>query len=134
MKATLPIALAAGLGLMIVTGASAQGPNPPGVNPQHFECYDVVESVSSPANKVALRDQFGASETVTAKPMFLCNPVSKNGGKVTDKVTHLVCYAIRAPKSTVRRVSIVNQFGVDTLGVSAARTLCVPSLKSILGR
>lgn len=120
------------LSLTIVTAASAQAPNPPGVNPQHYECYDVVESVQLPTQAVVLRDQFGASETVTAKPLFLCNPVSKNGGKVTDRVTHLVCYAIRAPRSTVKRVAIQNQFGVDTLGVSAARTLCVPSLKTLL--
>jgi hypothetical protein len=119
--------------ILFVTRASAQGPNPPGVNPQHYECYDVVESTTLPANNVALRDQFGTSETVTAKPVFLCNPVSKNGSKVTDRTTHLVCYAIRAPRSTVRHVSIVNQFGVDTLGVSTARTLCVPSLKTLFG-
>ena len=128
MKAVLLLAIAAGL--TIVTGASAQTPNPPGVNPQHYECYDVIESVSLPANNVALRDQFGSSKTVTAQPVFLCNPVSKNRGKVTDSVTHLVCYALRAPRSAVKRVAIQNQFGVDTLGVSAARTLCVPSLKT----
>jgi hypothetical protein len=132
MKRTLPFAIASCLSLTIVTAALAQGPNPPGVNPQHFECYDVIESVSLPANKVALRDQFGSSKTVTAQPVSLCNPVSKNGGKVTDSVTHLVCYAIRPPKSTVKRVAIQNQFGVDTLAVSAARTLCVPSLKNLL--
>ena len=117
--------------VVLVTGASAQGSNPPGVNPQHFECYDVVEATTLPPNKVTLRDQFGASETVTAKAVLLCNPVSKNGARVTDRVTHLVCYAIEAPRSAVRHVSIVNQFGVDTLGVSTARTLCVPSLKQL---
>ena len=117
--------------IAIATRASAQGPNPRGVNPQHFECYDVIQSVSQPANKVSLRDQFGSAKTVTAQPMFLCNPVSKNGGKVTDTLTHLVCYAIRPPKSAVKQVAIQNQFGVDTLSVSVARTLCVPSLKTL---
>jgi hypothetical protein len=132
MKRTLPFVLAACLSIAVTAPASAQSPNPPGVNPQHYECYDVVESLQSATQPVVLQDQFGASETATAKPLFLCNPVSKNKGKVTDKLTHLVCYAIRAPRSTVRHVAIQNQFGVDTLGVSAARTLCVPSLKSLL--
>lgn len=131
MKATLPYAIAVGLGMTIVTGASAQTRNPRGVNPQHYECYDVVESVSVPAHKVRLQDQFAASTTVTAKPLFLCNPVSKNKDEITDTLTHLVCYAIRAPRSALKRVAIVNQFGVDTLSVSLARTLCVPSLKNL---
>lgn len=134
MKATLPYALAVGLGMTIVTGACAQAPNPPGVNPQHFECYDVVESVPSPGRPVVLRDQFGLLETVTAKPVLLCNPVAKNKDRITDRVTHLVCYAIRAPRSAVKRVAIVNQLGIDTLAVSAPGMLCVPSLKTPMGR
>jgi hypothetical protein len=128
-----PLLLFAALAMTSFTAASAQAPNPPGVNPQHYQCYDVVESVQLPAQRVALQDQFGVSETATAQPLFLCNPVSKNRQKSADNVTHLVCYAIRAPRSALKRVAIQNQFGVDTLAVSAARTLCVPSLKSLMG-
>ena len=93
----------------------------------------MVKATSTLENKVQLRDQFGPSETVTARPLYLCNPVSKNKDEITDTLTHLVCYAIRAPRSALKRVAIVNQFGVDTLAVGPPRTLCVPSLKSLRG-
>jgi hypothetical protein len=132
MKPSLLLALATSLSITLVTTASAQGPNPPGVNPQHYECYDVVDSIPRLAQKVELRDQFGASATVTARAMFLCNPVSKNNGRITDKLTHFVCYEIR-PVKFAKWVATTNQFGVDTLAVRSPHMLCVPSLKTVVG-
>jgi hypothetical protein len=81
---------------------------------------------------VLLQDQFGRSETVTGKPVLVCTPVSKNRELPKDTVTHLVCYEIRARRAPRRYVQIVNQFGVDTLPVDAARVLCLPSTKLIV--
>jgi hypothetical protein len=133
MKATLPYTIAVGFGMMAATGASAQTQNPPGVNPQHYECYNVDDPRPSPERKVALQDQFGRSEAVAGKPVLLCNPVSKNRELVKDKLTHLVCYEIREGRFAPKRVEAVNQFGIDTLSVDVPRMLCVPSLKRIVG-
>jgi hypothetical protein len=133
MKATLPYTIAVGFGMMAATGASAQTQNPPGVNPQHYECYNVDDPRPSPERKVVLQDQFGRSETVAGKPVLLCNPVSKNREPVKDRLTHLVCYEIRERRAAPKRVEAVNQFGIDTLSVDVPRMLCVPSLKRIVG-
>jgi hypothetical protein len=131
MNATLPYTIAVGLGLILVTNAAAQGPNPPGINPQHFQCYNVTDPRPATPRSVLLQDQFGRSETVTGKPVLVCNPVSKNRGQVKDTVTHLVCYEIRR-KAPRHYVQVVNQFGIDTLAVDAPRLLCLPSTKLIV--
>jgi len=132
MKATLPYTIAVGFGMMVATGASAQTQNPPGVNPQHYQCYNVADPRPSPDRKAVLQDQFSRSETVVGNPVLLCNPVSKNRESISDRVTHLVCYEIREARSAPKRVEAVNQFGIDTLSVDVPRMLCVPSLKRIV--
>jgi hypothetical protein len=106
MKPSLLLALATSLSITLVTTASAQGPNPPGVNPQHYECYDVVDSIPRLAQKVELRDQFGASATVTARAMFLCNPVSKNNGRIRQAHALRV---LRDPPGQIREVGGHNE-------------------------
>ena len=133
MRATSICAMAIGIGLAMATSASAQGQNPAGVNPQHYECYNVVEARPSPPRKVVLQDQFGRWETVMAKAVMLCTPVSKNNGEIKDKETHLVCYSIRPGKSVSKRVEVINQFGNAALSVAVARVLCLPPLKKVLG-
>jgi hypothetical protein len=132
MRATPIYAMAIGVGLAMATSASAQNQNPPGVNPQHYECYGVKPQAST-VRKVVLQDQFGKWETVTATATALCTPVSKNGGTVQDERTHLVCYTIRPGKAVAKRVEVVNQFGTEVLAVGVARTLCLPSLKKVVG-
>jgi hypothetical protein len=39
--------------------AHAQGQNPPGVNPTHYQCYEVTSVQSFQPIEVTLRDQFG---------------------------------------------------------------------------
>lgn len=132
MKPTLPCIITVGLSTLLLTSASAQGPNPPGVNPQHFQCYNVTDPRPATPRTVLLQDQFGRSETVTGKPLLVCTPVSKNRAQVKDTVTHLVCYEIQARKAPQHYVQIVNQFGIDTLPVDAPRMLCLPSTKLIV--
>ena len=110
---------------------SAQGQNPPEVNPAHYQCY----RVEAPTRlvRVKLRDQFGASSPVTvATPMFLCAPTDKNGMGIKDEVTHLLCYQDRGVKTPNKRAVIRNQFGEFRVAIGAAAMLCVPSLKKLV--
>lgn len=133
MKAMKLLLGVCAVSLVAAAAASAQSKDPPGVNPQHYQCYSVTEPKPSPARKVVLQDQFGAAETATARAVLLCNPVSKNKSEVRDKLTHLVCYEVRPRKFPARRVEVENQFGREALTVTAPRLLCVPSLKKPLG-
>ncbi len=97
----------------------------------HFKCYD-AEQPQLPVRFVGLRDQFGQSEGQVIATRQLCNPVSKNNGKVLNRSAHLVCY--QTPQvGTVpfqpREVRVSNQFGVRQLSVIRPVELCVPSLK-----
>lgn len=122
------VALAIGLGVCTPVSAQTPNPNPPGINPAHYQCYKVVGQ--SPPAVVRLLDQFGTSPSVRVlQPVSLCAPVGKNGQPITDERTHLVCFAdsgVRPPNRTVRTT---NQFGSQTLRVTTPATLCVPSLK-----
>jgi hypothetical protein len=119
------------LAMSTVVPVWAQGTNPPGVNSQHYQCYDVVKPKTVP-RKVMLQDQFGRTGAVLAQASFLCNPVAKNGGKVPDETTHLVCYTIRPGKFDAKRVQVQNQFGDEVLTIGAPRLLCLPSLKKVV--
>jgi hypothetical protein len=119
------------LGVIAIMPASAKEANPPGVNPQHYQCYGVVETTPAQSHPLVLRDQFGGSENKTAKAALLCNPVSKNHEDIRDRTTHLVCYQIAPGKSVDKKVHIENQFGRSVLSVNSPRLLCVPSLKRI---
>ena len=135
MSARLSCALAVGLGMTMVTGASAQNPQvvipqPPALNPEHYECYTVVGTLAP--HRVKLRDQFRLAETVTAQPRFLCNPVSKNGEEIKDALTHLVCYGIGRSASLEKKVEVANQFGRESLLVRYPYMLCVPSGKRLI--
>jgi len=141
MNAALPYAIALSLAVTVVTQVSAQvsaqdsarEQNPPGVNPQHYQCYNAVARAVK-QRRVELQDQFGHSVKVVGNPVLLCNPVSKNRQESRDTTTHLVCYNLVAQQTPRRMVTVLNQFGVDTLRVDVARLLCVPSIKAIAKR
>lgn len=116
-----------GFGVALASAAYAQK-NPEGVNPTHFLCYRVSQITALKPAAVKLSDQFGALGTKIGKPLFLCNPVTKNGEKPKDQKTHLVCYEISA-KNAAKKVEVTNQLGKQTLAVGGSIVLCVPSLK-----
>ena len=97
----------------------------------HFKCYEAVQPQFQPRN-VGLRDQFGDAQAKVIATRQLCNPVSKNGGRVLNKSAHLVCYET-ADSGIVpfqpRNVRVSNQFGIRQLSVERPVALCVPSLK-----
>ena len=134
MHAALPCAIALSLAVTVVSQVSAQDStqvkNPPGVNPQHYQCYNAVGRAKE--RRVGLQDQFGRSSPVIGNSVLLCNPVSKNREVSRDTLTHLVCYQLLPQQAPRRLVMVLNQFGVDTLRVDAARFLCVPSVKRMM--
>jgi hypothetical protein len=112
-----------------VVQTAAASAAPPGLD--HFKCYESEQPQFQP-RAVGLRDQFGQAEAKVVAARQLCNPVSKNAGKVLNKSAHLVCYET-ADAGIVpfkpRDVRISNQFGIRQLSAERPVALCVPSLK-----
>jgi hypothetical protein len=131
MKITTVAAFVAGMSLTFGNGvAHAQGQNPPGVDPTHYQCYRV--SQQKPIRGAAkLKDQFIGWQTRIGNAAFLCNPVEKNGEPPKDKETHLVCYSIPA-RNAGKKVLVRHQFGEQVLTVGGTVFLCLPSIKKVL--
>ena len=119
-------------GSAYLSTANAQGKDPPGVNPSHYQCYRIAEQTPFKSVGVTLKDQFNASDAKILKPILLCAPTSKNGAVVKDPKTHLVCYQEDGAKSADKTVSVTNQFGTEKLTVGGPTMLCVPSLKTVV--
>jgi hypothetical protein len=131
MKTITVGVIAATLGVALV-GAHAQGPNPPGIKLDHYQCYRLSPVTKFKQQKVKLTDQFGTSEAVIVREQFLCAPVEKNGGEIINKQDHLVCYVVTGGKDARKKVEIVNQFGKAVLQLGGTVQVCVPSLKKVL--
>lgn len=137
----MKIALAAFAAVSFVAfGSTAQAQatnlNPIGVDPEHYQCYEIKGPTKAIPVK-SLRDQFGGRQELRViGPVSLCAPVSKNGELLADKETHLVCYQIADPKPLPKPVTVAvkNQFGQFRFDVVVARTLCLPSLKKVIQR
>ncbi len=72
-------------------------PPPPATAPgklDHFKCYEAVQP-NFRQRTVGTRDQFGQRRTRVLRTRQICNPVSKNQGKVLQPRAHLVCYETR---------------------------------------
>jgi hypothetical protein len=98
----------------------------------HFRCYLAQQQPDVKRAAVDLKDQFGATKVRVQQTAELCNPVSKNAGKVLHRSAHLVCYEtsnVIAEPFKQRKVRVTNQFGSRELSVLTPATLCVPSLK-----
>jgi hypothetical protein len=131
MKTILTTTLAAAFMTTLGT-AHAQSPNPPGIKLDHYQCYRLSPAKPFKQQKVKLTDQFGSSEAVVVREMFLCAPVEKNGGAINNKDDHLVCYIVNGGKDARKKVEITNQFGKAVLQLGGTVQLCVPSLKKVL--
>jgi hypothetical protein len=105
----------------------------------HFKCYQARTKKGTPVftpQIVTLADQFENKVTRVLSPLNLCNPVDKNGEGITDATAHLTCHRISdvagQPKFVARDVLVDNQFGQQTLTVSRAQSLCLPSEKDLV--
>jgi hypothetical protein len=132
MKLTFVAAFGAAVALAAAAPAHSQGKNPAGVDPTHYQCYQVTPSKSMPAVKVDLKDQFGGASVQVGKPIFLCAPVTKNGEPPKDADTHFVCYQDTGLKAPNRRVQVTNQLDDQVMTVTAPSFLCVPTVKKLL--
>ena len=95
----------------------------------HFKCYSVVSDWAEVFD-VRLLDQFKESHGRTFRPLFLCNPVSKNGGEVPNPEYHLVCFELQQDQDPVLpTVQTFNQFGDQKLEPIESKMLCLPSKK-----
>jgi hypothetical protein len=122
------IVLACGLSAPV---QAQDGKDPPGVDPTHYQCYQVKAPASAITVKT-LRDQFGAAEAIKiGTPLYLCAPTEKNGQPRKDTETHYLCYQDKV-KPPNRKVRVINQFtkppGIPVT-VLASAFLCVPSIK-----
>ena len=116
----------------LIVPAHAQGQNPRGVNPTHYQCYEVTSVQAFRPVEVKLRDQFGRSQVMLQKPNYICAPVQKNNSRPSDSRTHLVCYFGFDAQPVNKKVRVENQFGKDVLGVGKPVFVCAPSLKAIV--
>ena len=131
MKAiiTLSAVATAALGFGI---AQAQAPNPPGIKLDHYACYRLSPAKQFKQQRVKLADQFGKSVATVVREQFLCAPVEKNGGPISNKQDHLLCYVVTGGKNAGKNVVITNQFGKAVMAVGGTTQICVPSLKRVL--
>lgn len=95
----------------------------------HYKCYEIISSDPFEPFSVTLRDQFGISESAVVRPLYVCNPVDKNGEGILHPEVHQVCYEIREEPQPTRALLVSNQFGELQVKVQDARLLCVPSKK-----
>jgi hypothetical protein len=130
MKFSITI-LAAAIATLWMNVAQAQQ-NPPGIKLDHYACYKVTPAQPFRSRRVKLQDQFGSGEAAVVRAVFLCAPVSKNGGEVANKQDHLICYMVESGKKANRRVETEDQFGKAFLSVAGLAQLCVPALKKEL--
>jgi len=127
--------------LKVVAHITSIPPNVPVTTPpklgrlDHFKCYSIKAKERFAPRTVALADQFQATGATVARPLTLCAPVSKNGGKVVAPAAHLKCYAIKSageaakPKPAEVEVGVRNQLGSMNLAVLQPLSLCAPTLK-----
>jgi hypothetical protein len=126
------VVAAGALGVVLLTQGAATGQEPTApAGLDHFKCY-TGSQVGFKQRTVKFKDQFGSGATRVIRQGTLCNPVSKNGGRVLHRTAHLNCYLTRDVnvKFTPLKADVTNQFGTTTVEVVRPEGLCVPSLKS----
>jgi hypothetical protein len=99
----------------------------------HFQCYPVKPTTTTPSHRVAVVDEFGRGKYAVTRPVRLCNPASKNGSRIRDSRDHLLCYLVDPLQSSkARTVIVANQFGTSKVATITPKLLCLPSLKRLV--
>ena len=106
----------------------------PRLKTEHFKFYCARGMYPPKRRPVALKGQF---EDAKQKPRrhhaikmtHFGNPVSKNRGRVYNRVTHLSWYALSGVREPERTVVIENQFGKEILVLGDPRLLLAPAIK-----
>jgi hypothetical protein len=121
--------------LCLPSAKSERDPRPQDIPKlDHYQCYTVRPLDRFPPRDVRLKDQFDGISALVGPPVQLCNPVSKNGGRVRNKRDHLVCHRLTTDAGfDPRDVFITNQFEAGSpLKAIRRETLCFPALKRLL--
>jgi hypothetical protein len=111
------------------TAADAQVPQL-----SHFRCYTANFTATTAGEvPVALRDQFGTSESVVTRPELFCAPVMKRLLKTKPQqfpqpADHLTCYLAPGKMLGIVRTGS-NQLGHVQVRDLTPRLLCVPTNK-----
>ena len=95
----------------------------------YFKVYDVQDRRAE--GDVQLRGQFDRrfQKMQLALLDFFANPVSKNGEALYDKNAHLTWYRGTQASEPIRRVTLENQFGKQTVWIASGVGLLVPTEK-----
>lgn len=115
---------------------------PSALDIDHFKCYRARGKRGTPTfapRTVTVADQFEIRTVSVVKPLFVCNPVDKNGEGIGSPACHLTCYRIvdRGTEFEPRPVNVEDQFtsqDLTSLRGECRRSalLCLPSDKSEL--
>ena len=127
------IAALGGMAIAVaLTSSAAAQVTPAGLDPEHYECYEPDPAPTFVPENVTLRDQFRRIQLQAIDVAFLCTPVSKNGQRLADKLSHLVCYDLSTNTPINETVVTSNQFGQHRFRLGVAKLLCLPSLKRVV--
>lgn len=96
----------------------------------HFKCYTARHRGAAASFNVSLADQFERRRDKVLGPTRVCNPVKKDGSKVTNEFAHLTCHPFDKRKLSPRVVLARNQFGLNILTVRRRDGLCLPTHKT----
>ncbi len=105
------------------------------ISPEHFLAYQIKETKNTPKFEkinVGLSDQFTTGDVKVRKIDRLLNPIDKNDEGISNEITHLVGYQIKAQdkKKGAEKILVANQFGLINLDVKREKLLLLPSTKS----
>jgi hypothetical protein len=125
------IALSIFAAITLLAGPALAAPDPFGGKFNHYQCYDAVDWSKLPEGAYKTKDQFASNEVKIVKPLFLCNPVDKNGEGIPAPEVHLLCYEVEQAKPDTSTYSVIvgNQVEENRYAVRKPHVLCVPSTK-----
>jgi hypothetical protein len=155
LRSRLSVLFAAGLLLAAavpsvgLAGFNSAAAAPPTLD--HFQCYAAASAAlpsgapAFPATPPAVLLNRSPAATflppsilaATLTVQMHCNPVAKKVGLVTTPITnpnaHLVCWGLKPNAFALPAAPVLfnNQFGTGALKFLAARSLCLPSWKSL---
>ncbi len=111
-------------------------PTPAAPSLDHFDLYRARRTRGTTKfvrETVHLKDQFLDEDVELRKLAQFGVPTDKDGVGITNSLTHLTCYALRAPRFRIQEVGVDNPFGSNQrLRVRRPSALCVPSLKQVV--
>lgn len=115
----------------VLRGKHRKVPKPQPQKPlSHFKCYTAAHRGPAASFAVLLGDQFERRRDKVLGPTRVCNPVKKDGSKVSNEFAHLSCHPFEKRKLPARIVEVSNQFGLDFLTVRRRDSLCLPTYKT----